>query len=370
MVFHSDSQPIDSPQTPVRMTPRERWIALFEGRQPDRLPTDYWATREFHRKLKQHLRIEDDETLWQTLGIDRPCFVGPKQIRNFHHPDDPRANIWGVRETAVSYGTGEYQETDFHPLENAESADEIHDFKWPSPDDWDYSVVKDAIARNAGYRLVQGGSYEPFLLWCAMRGMEQAFEDMILEPEITEAGLSHIFEFHLEFNRRIWEAGEGGIDMMYLAEDLGAQTGPLMSLDCYRHFLRPHQEQMARAAKEHGVRVFYHTDGAARSFLQDLIEVVGIDILNPIQWRCPGMERDGLASDFGSGVIFHGAIDNQHTLAFGSPEDVRREVVETAELFAGCQWICAPCHNIQNISPVENVLALYQEAHRIGSKES
>ena len=346
-------------------TPRERWLALFNRESPDRLPTDYWATAEFHEKLKKALDLEENEALWRRLGIDRPLTITPRQVRNFNHPESPEANPWGVRVATVKYGTGEYVETLSHPLGAAESADEVHDFRWPSVDDWDFSSIPDHIARNDDYRIVQGGTYEPFLLWCQIRGMEQAFEDMICEPEITTAGLQHIFEFYEEYNRRIWEAGNGRIDMMYLAEDLGAQTGPLMSLDCYRTFLRPNQKRMADLAKSYGVRVFYHTDGSARSFLEDLIEVVGIDILNPIQWRCPGMERDSLARDFGDRVIFHGGIDNQQTLAFGTPEDVEREVQETAQFFSGCRWICAPCHNIQNVSPVENILALYETVSQL-----
>ena len=113
------------------------------------------------------------------------------------------------------------------------------------------------------------------------------------------------------------------------------------------------------------VHVFYHTDGAAGIFLPDLVNVVGIEILNPIQWRCPSMERETLARDWGKRIAFHGAIDNQYTLPFGTPEDVRQQVQECARMFAGCRWICAPCHNIQPNTPTANVVAMYEEASRV-----
>ena len=138
-----------------------------------------------------------------------------------------------------------------------------------------------------------------------------------------------------------------------------------MSLETYRTFLLPKQKQMADLARSHGIHVMYHTDGSARTFLPDLANVVGIEALNPIQWRCPGMEREGLAADYGKQLIFHGAIDNQKTLPFGTPEDVRKEVQECASIFRGCRWICAPCHNIQAVSPTANVVALYEEASRV-----
>jgi uroporphyrinogen-III decarboxylase len=99
----------------------------------------------------------------------------------------------------------------------------------------------------------------------------------------------------------------------------------------------------------------------------DLLDVTGIEILNPIQWRCPGMEREGLVRDFGARVVFHGAVDNQQTLAFGTPGDVRREVLDNLRIFAPpARWICAPCHNLQPVSPTANVVALYETAHAHG----
>ena len=346
------------------MNPRERWLALFENRKPDRHVTDYWATSEFHTKLKQAVGITgtNDEPLLEKLGIDRPFYVGPPWKLK-HHPDDPLANEWGIQFSSVDYGTGSYGEAVHFPLAKCDSAADVHAFRWPSPDDYDCSVIAARINKNNGCRVVRGGSYEPFLLYFWMRGMEQAFEDLLVNPEIVTAGLGHIFEFHYELNRRIWEAGK--IDMMYLAEDLGGQTGPLISLEAYRRFLLPHQKKMAELARSFGIRVFYHTDGAARMFLPDLVNEVGINILNPLQWRCPGMDLPGLVRDYGDKLVFHGGIDNQQTLPFGTVDDVRKEVREVAAIMHGHRWICAPCHNIQNVSPAANVIAMYETIQEI-----
>jgi len=140
-----------------------------------------------------------------------------------------------------------------------------------------------------------------------------------------------------------------------------------VSLETYRRFLLPGQVKMADLARSYGVHVMYHTDGAARIFLPDLIDRVGIEILNPIQWRCPGMERERLVADFGDRVIFHGSIDNQQTLAFGSVDDVVDEVRQSVEIYDGARWICAPCHNIQPVSPTKNVVAMYETIHALGA---
>ncbi|MCC7144849.1 MAG: hypothetical protein IT443_00225 [Phycisphaeraceae bacterium] len=358
-----------STTTQAAMTPRQRWLALFSRQTPDRVPTDFWCTPEVYGRLVKDLGCRDEEALWQQLHIDRPRFFGPTPLRR-NHPDDPQAGIWGTKGVKIDYGSGSYGETTFHPLAHMTTAAEIHRFRWPSPDDYDYQVITAALEKDDDFRLRNAGVYEPFLLYCSMRSMEKAFEDLALDPDIAEAGLGHIFDFHHEHLRRVFEAGKGKIDFMYLAEDLGAQTGPLMSLDMYRRFLLPNQKKMADLARSFGIKIFYHTDGAAYQFLPDLIDVVGIDILNPIQWRCPGMERQRLVKDFGHRIIFHGAVDNQHTLPFGSPADVRQEVRENLDIFRvrhGGRYICAPCHNLQPVTPTANIVAMYETLQEFGS---
>ena len=198
------------------------------------------------------------------------------------------------------------------------------------------------------------------MLYGYLRGLETSLEDLALRPEMADAVLGHIFDFYHEHHRQVFQAGAGKIDLTYVAEDLGSQTGPLMSLAMYRRFLLPNQVKMADLARSFGIHVMYHTDGAARVFLPDLIDRVGIEILNPIQWRATGMEREKLVADFGTQIIFHGSIDNQQTLPFGTVEDVVREVRESVEIYRRARWICAPCHNLQPVSATANIVAMYQ----------
>jgi uroporphyrinogen decarboxylase len=118
--------------------------------------------------------------------------------------------------------------------------------------------------------------------------------------------------------------------------------------------------RMVELAHAHGAFVFHHDDGAISRVLPDLAEL-GIDILNPVQWRCPGMDRETLRRNWAERLTFHGAMDNQKTLPFGTVEDVRAEVRENIRLL-GPGYILAPCHNIQPNTPVENVVAMYDSA--------
>lgn len=346
------------------MTPRERWLALLGRRIPDRIPTDFQATREVTARLRHDLGCGDDEALHRRLHIDARRIVEPAWKRPPDYPAD--ADMWGVVYRELSYGTGAYLEPDYQPLAKADSVADVHAHRWPSCDDFDYSVVTRTLAADDRFRPVHAGCFEPFLIYGYMRGLQTSLEDLALRPEIADAILGHIFEFHHEHHRRLFEAGQGRIDTTYVAEDLGSQTGALMSLAMYRRFLMPNQIRMADLARSYGIHVMYHTDGAARMFLPDLIDRVGIEILNPIQWRCPGMERRALVADFGPHIIFHGSIDNQQTLSFGTVDDVVREVHESVEIYDGARWICAPCHNLQPVSPTANIVALYEAIHEAG----
>lgn len=102
----------------------------------------------------------------------------------------------------------------------------------------------------------------------------------------------------------------------------------------------------------------YHTDGAISPLIPGLIEC-GIDILNPIQHICPGMDRDNLKKLYGKDLIFHGGVENQHVLPLGTVQDVideTRQCLDTLGKDGG--YICCSCHNIQAGTPVENILAM------------
>lgn len=343
------------------MTPRERWQACLRGERPDRVPTDYWATHEVTERLKRELKCETDRALWEKLGIDKSIHVGAilKDLR------PGKKNVWGLEHRTIAYGTGEYVETATHPLAYAKCADDVLRYEWPDPCWWDTSSVRERCALWAGYPII-GGGYEPFLLYCSLRGMERAMMDLVEEPEIAEAALEKIYVIHEGILRRTLDVAADRIDFIYVAEDLGGQESLLMSPVAFRTFIKPRMKRMIGLAHSFGVRAFHHDDGAIRPLLPELIEI-GIDVLNPIQWRCAGMERRGLARDFGAKVVFHGAVDNQNTLPFGTPEDVRREVGENIEIFGSCKgYIVAPCHNLQPITPTANILALYDAAHAYG----
>lgn len=345
------------------MTPRERWLAVLNREQPDRIPMDYWATQEASGKLVEHLGVSTIDEALKQLHVDRPFTVSPVYAGP---AGKDGADIYGCRHKKVNYGNGTYYECTYNPLAEYSSVEEIRaHYTWPEPDWWDFSAIAQQIEGREEYP-VRGGGSEPFLMYKKLRGQEQGAVDLILNPEIVHYCLDKLFDLAYETTRRIYEQIPGRVDITYVAEDFGSQEDLLYSPEQIREFFIPRMKRMIDLAHEEGAYVFHHSDGSIRKILPDMIEA-GIDVLNPIQWRCRDMEREGLKRDFGSEIIFHGGMDNQYTLAQGSIDQVNREVLDNLSLLGrDGGYILAPCHNIQAVSPPENIVAMYETCYENG----
>jgi len=345
------------------MTPRERWEAVLRREKPDRVPMDYAATAEAGEKLMRHLGVATRDELLARLHIDVTYSVGGRYVG----PRPPAGeDIFGCRYTTVSYGTGTYGECTYHPLARHGSLEEIErDYHWPSADSWDYSHIPNEIVGKED-RPIAGGGCEPFLTYCYLRGMEQAFIDLVENPDIVHACLDRLFGLAYASIERIYEQIPGRVLLTYVAEDMGSQESLLFSPAQIRTFLLPRMKRVMDLVHGAGAYVFHHCDGAIRPILPETI-AAGIDVLNPVQWRCRRMDRGELKREFGDRIIFHGAMDNQRTLVFGSVADVRREVIDNLSILgAGGGYILAPCHNIQAVSPPENIVAMYETGYHEG----
>ena len=346
-----------------RMSPRERLLAVLKREEPDRVPMNWRATKEAREKILKHLELPDKKHFFERLHIDRVIAVGPRYVGPLI-PDE--RDVFGCGYKEIDYGMGIYRECVYHPLAQFETLDEIkHNYKWPSPDWWDYSEIARQVADCEEYPIKGGGS-EPFLTYKSLRGQELGTMDLILHPDIVHFCLDKLFDLCYQNTLRIYEQIPGKVMITNVAEDFGSQQSLLYSPGQIREFLIPRMKRMIDLAHQAGAFVLHHSDGAIREIIPDMIEA-GIDILDPVQWRSKGMEREGLKRDFGDRLIFHGAMDNQYTLAFGSVEEVRQEVIDNLRILGHRGgYILAPCHNIQSISPPENIVAMYDAGYEYG----
>ena len=345
------------------MTPRERWMAVLEKKKPDRVPMDFWGTPEITLTLQKHLGCETRHEMLEKLHVDfvvgvAPAYVGPEM--------SPGSDIFGCRGQTVDYGSGEYWEIIEHPLANYQTVEEIKEaYIWPKSDWWDYSGISEQLTGLEEYPVVGGGS-EPFLTYKDLRGQEQAMIDLATNPNIVHFCLEQLFELSYQHTLRILDALPGKVTYCYIAEDLGGQHNLLFSPTHIRKYLFPGMKRMIELTHQAGASVFHHDDGNITRILPGLVEL-GIDILNPIQWRADQMDRQALKGQYGTRLVFHGGMDNQYTLPFGTIEEVRQEVRENLCILGeGGGYILAPCHNIQPNTPLENILAMYETGYEEG----
>ena len=156
------------------------------------------------------------------------------------------------------------------------------------------------------------------------------------------------------------------IDFVWLGEDLGTQRGPMISLDLYRETLKPVHRRFAGLAASYGKPVLIHSCGSSSWAFEDFIEI-GISAVDTLQPEAANMSPQYLKDTFGNRLGYRGCISTAGKLVTGTPDEVRETVKSTLEIMMeGGGYHFAPTHQIQDNTPVENVIAMYQAAHDFG----
>ncbi|HTY59029.1 MAG TPA: uroporphyrinogen decarboxylase family protein [Bacteroidota bacterium] len=185
---------------------------------------------------------------------------------------------------------------------------------------------------------------------------------MAEDPDTTHDFLDNLVEMHLRNLEEFLGAVGPYIDVINFGDDLGMQTGPQISPAMYRRYFKPRHARMWKRAKELAdVKVMLHCCGGVRELLPDLIDA-GLDVINPVQISCRGMEAAGLKRDFGDAIVFWGGgCDTQTVLSTGTPESVRRHVREQIRtLSPGGGFVFQQVHNILANVPPANIRAMFE----------
>lgn len=267
---------------------------------------------------------------------------------------------WGVGWRAQPYetrfGAGVYTEIVGHPLAEDDALDR---YVPPDPSRPDLYREAEWVVREFQdeYWIVGVTVTTIFETAWALRGLERLLMDMMVDPERAHRILEIPYRYHRAAAR---ELVARGVDMIWLGDDVGMQEGMFISPQMWRTFLKPRMEMLITDLKKMNpeLKVAYHTCGNVYPIIGDLIEI-GLDVLNPIQPTCMAPER--VKADFGDRLCFWGTIDEQHTLPFGTPEDVRREVRSRLRTVGrGGGLILAPAHHVQLDTPLENLWAMVE----------
>jgi len=351
------------------LSSRERVRLALEHQETDRVPIAMVcagivppARRALEAYLHRERGIGVDAYLDPLLDIRgvAPAYVGPPLAAN--------TDIWGVRRAAVSYGEGSYDEIVGYPLADARTVGDLDAHRWPDPAWFDYTVLPARIsAANAGAhacgeRCLMASNGNLFETSWYMRGFETMFLDFVLRPDLAHAIMERVTRFYIAYFQRTLAAAAGQVDLVFTADDLAGQRGPLMSTTMWETFVKPYHVRLNAAIHEFGVKVIYHTDGAAMGFVGGLIDM-GIDVLQALQFSADGMDPRALKEQFGDRLCFEGGVSVQTTLPFGTAEDVRAEVKELVSVLGrGGGYILGPSHAVQAGTPPENVMAMFDAA--------
>ncbi len=374
-------------------TSRRRVEVALAHQEPDRVPLSMTITEVPYRRLREYLGLPPDENiqanrfgevspgldLLKALGIDISV-VKLRAPANWS-PPPPRPDViifdeWGVGYSRISLpGGGSLLEATHSPFKGLDPSEiDLAAYIWPDPHDPGRVEGLEEEARRLYEEsdLALMGRFGGTIMEVAtfLRGYEQWLMDLRRYPDFACDLMNRIADIQIALDEvGIRAAGKYLTIFKVSGEDLGMQNRPMFSPLTWQHILRPilkRRWQAARASlNRYGaahVKLMLHSDGAIRDFIPDLIED-GIEVLDPIQIRCPGMEPAGLKRDFGKQVTFHGAIDTQYILPFGTPEEVKAETIRCIQaLGTEGGFILGPCHNVQPDVPPENLASMFRAA--------
>jgi len=387
-----ETQPLNGKKDPMNLTPRQRVVAAIEHRTPDRVPVDITPVADLYLKLKEYLGLTFHEEIkpnlameviphprvLEALGVD---LISVK-LGSGRAPKPPARtdglvqDIWGVLYKQVQQASGSYYEVVHSPLAHA-TLDDLEQYPWPDPDVPGRLEETAAAARQfyEGTNLALVGRFGGPIIETAVNlmGFENWLMAVASAPEFAGRLLEFITDIMIEMDRIGLEAAAPYLQIFKVSgEDLGMQTGPLYSMRTFRTLLLPPLKRRWQAARQvldavnPSCQIMLHSCGSVRRFIPDLIEA-GIRILDPVQPLAAEMDSAGLKKDFGDRLTFHGGVDIQKVLPFGTPEEVAAEVQRCVAGFgAGGGYILCPSHNIQADTPPANIVAMCEAARTYG----
>ena len=340
------------------MTCREKVLSTITRTNTSGMPCNFRAEEPTLQRLYSHLGYCDYDRLLEELRVDIryvDAIAPPEKDMGKY-----MQNFWGERYIYRQSEWGKYRDNMPGALSSAKTLEDLKRFTWPTVDMMDYSQVRQQCEKYDGYAIVYGFG-DIFTRPSIVRGFETFLSDMYENPEFVHFLIQKFADFYIEDYTRAYKESGGKIDIFLVMGDLATQISPLFSPSMFDEFIARHMKRIADRIHELGAYFFYHSCGESYRFMEKFI-ACGVDIIDPMQRTSAYMFPEKLCEEFGGRVCFHGGIDVQKTLPYGTPEDVRKEVQRYARAFHDTSgYICSSAHYMQHDTPPENILALYDE---------
>jgi uroporphyrinogen decarboxylase len=365
--FEADRVPIDLGSSTAVSINIKAYSALLEllGYKDEKI--------EYFNILSQIAKV--DKKIIKRFFIDTYC-IFPKLIFQGDFLEQPDGSMatdeWGIK-WFMPNNKGHYYDMVYHPLKNS-SMEDLINYKWvdgANPKrfmDMDLQIEGVLQENNA---LVMGVTVGNGIFQTG--NWLEGYEDFLCDVAMGSAKAEFIMEKVLEIKIAYWEAvldkWGNELDIVFELDDLGMQSGLLISPQTYRNMIKPRQKLLFEFIKKKApnIKIMFHSCGSIKPLIPDLIEA-GIDILNPVQISASDMDPASLKKEFGSDITFWGGgIDTQHTLPKGTPDQIEYEIRTNLEIFApGGGFVFAPVHNIQEEVPPENIIKMFETVLKYG----
>jgi uroporphyrinogen decarboxylase len=341
------------------MTHRERVLRTFRFEETDRTPYDLmegvvWAELlDYFRATQGCVEVSD---VLDYLDTDcRWLWIVDTAAPAQQPQPAPRASSETTFSRHVAAG----------PLADAYTVSEIEAHAWPDPARWVAPDFAQARQRWPDHALVFLPGWKP-LFWgaCEAFGVEAALTNLIAAPALFEAAVRCIHDRYMDQLARGLQAARGYCDICWLGDDFSSQQAMLIRPEHWRRFIKPYLAEQVALARSHGLYVLYHSCGAVRPVLPDLIDI-GVNGLLVFQTTARGMDAPSVARDFGGHLVFYGGMDVQRLLSFGNPAEVWAEVQANQRVFARCGgYIVANSHHRVATISGQNIEAMCRAARQ------
>ncbi len=329
------------------MTRRERVIKALEFEETDFVPWQISMTGPARQSFADYVGHGDIEEILGNHLYD-VCDVGMDGMSE-ERPGFFRDEFGVLWDRTVDRDIG-------NPCEMPLSLPTLEGCTWPDPtDEHRFEQIADSIERGKDRFLVCDVGFSLFERAWTMRGMQNLLVDMLRHEDFVHELMDAICEWNMAYVARVLEHP---IDAVLFGDDWGHQRGLIMGPTLWRKFIKPRIARMYGQVRDAGRMVYIHSCGKVDELFDELVEI-GLNIFNPFQPDV--MDTFALARRYKGRLAFCGGISVQRLLPYGTPEEVRGEVLRILrEIGAGGGYIAAPSHAIPKDVPVENIMALWE----------
>jgi uroporphyrinogen decarboxylase len=342
------------------MISKERVYAALRREPVDRVPIFMWYHPQTKERLGRLLEIPS-QYVSAVMGDDiRQAWVSNNYpMEGIVHEHDGQSHVddWGIEWTRIDG----FNQISRYPLANAGDK-QVLQYRFPFGRIDPLVDLMEPVMRVKDDYFV-GCDVSPcvFEMHWRLQGMEKTLMEMVLKPALAQEMMRRCADFSIALSEAACHRFD--LDWLWLGDDAGGQRSMLMSPDIWRRMVKPLLKQNADVGKRHGIYVAFHSCGAIRPIIPDLIEI-GVDVLNPVQCNCPGMNPLELKKEFGRDLAFMGGVDTQGVLPNGTADQVRRATAELLEGMTsdGGGYILAASHAVPPETPDDNIFAIYEEA--------